>query len=105
MEILLYDSWRCDWAEEESSATLGEIGEIQNGMDFVLRLNQAGRRHLLDRQGRCSPSQGRRFAKAERASKILDDAWLQVLEKAGKDDLDVLFWVVREGADRFEARV
>jgi hypothetical protein len=103
MEVLLYDSWRCDWAEEEPSATLGEI---RNGMDFVLRLNQAGRRHLLDRQNlRLPPVQGRRSPKAESASKVWDDEWLQVLEKAGRDDLDVLYWVVREGADRFEARV
>jgi len=31
-----------------------------------------------------------------------DEEWFQVLEKAG-EDLDVLFWIVRESAERFDA--
>jgi len=34
-----------------------------------------------------------------------DEEWFRVLEKAGADneELDVLFWMVREGADRFDS--
>jgi hypothetical protein len=99
IELLLYDSWRTKWVGDESS----RAANIRNDMDFVLRLNQAGRRILLDRPGQpqVKLDQASRLKKVEKD--CWDGQWLQVLENAGKDDLSVLYWVVRESAHRFGA--
>lgn len=63
---------------------------IRRDMDFVMRLNRAGRRVL-----RQTP-----LALVKAKKEKPHDEWFDVLEKAG-EDLDVLYWMVREGADRF----
>jgi hypothetical protein len=98
IELLLYDSWRSKWVGKESSVT---ANSIRNDMDFVLRLNQAGRRILLEGQGQQQDNRDRTPVPNEKKHGGLDDAWLEVLEKAGKDDLSILYWFVRESAHRF----
>jgi hypothetical protein len=98
IEQLLYDSWRGKPVGLKSSAA---ASSIRNDMDFVLRLNQAGRRILLDRQGQQQGNRDRRPVLRKTKHSCLDDEWLEVLEKAGKDDLSILYWLVRESAHRF----
>lgn len=68
--------------------------EIWHEIDFSLRLNMAGRRILRTHE---DPIDYQGFPVAPA------DDWFEVLEKAGVQDenLEVLFWIVREGADHF----
>jgi len=76
--------------------------QVWHEIDFTLRLNAAGRRIL-----RSPPNEPRVYSGFP--VQPVDD-WFQVLEKAGNDTqehddhLEVLFWIVREGADHFEQR-
>ena len=77
--------------------------QVWHEIDFTLRLNAAGRRIL-----RSPPNEPRVYSGFP--VQPVDD-WFQVLEKAGNSDqaehddhLEVLFWIVREGADHFEQR-
>lgn len=82
IEELCIDSLR--YAPEENA--------IWKEIDFFLRLNTAGRRVVKPEKplrvypGFPAPTQ---------------DDWFQVLEKAGQDDLTVLFWIVRQSAYNF----
>ena len=69
--------------------------QIWRKIEFALRLNVAGRRILRCPRQKPIDYQGFPVAPA--------DDWFQVLEKAGGKgaDLNVLFWIVREGADHF----
>jgi len=87
--------------EELVIDTLNNPAELKvwRDIDFALRLNCAGRRILRSHQEPIG-YQGFPVAPA--------DDWFQVLEKAGGqedgDNLEVLYWIVREGADHFEQR-
>ena len=74
-----------------------EERQVWQEINFALRLNCAGRRILRTQQDPID-YQGFKVAPA--------DDWFQVLEKAGEQEggLEVLFWIVREGADHFEQR-
>jgi hypothetical protein len=67
-----------------------------NEINFLLRLNAAGRRLLVTKD---KPREYSGFSMPP------PDDWFQVLAKAGDCDneLTVLYWMVRHGADRFAA--
>lgn len=71
-----------------------EINALWREIDFYFRLNRAGRRILLDNKPveRIEPEVLPRQPFTD---------WFDVLERAG-DDLQVLYWIVRHSADRFE---
>ena len=71
---------------------------ILKDMDFFMRLNRAGRRVL--RAPVASANQQSSTPLEQGKELDLNEDWLKVLERAG-DDLDVLFWMVKESADRF----
>jgi hypothetical protein len=72
-----------------------ENWEIWKQVDFVLRLNISGRRILR--------SQGKPPHKYPGFPVDPPDDWFQVLEKAGNESLDVLYWIVRQSsADHFQ---
>lgn len=70
--------------------------KLRKDIDFFVKLNRAGRRVFLQK----APASLGSGAPASSKPTNSDSEWLEVLEKAG-EDLDVLFWIVKKGAERF----
>jgi hypothetical protein len=66
-------------------------------LDFYLRLNRAGRR-ILRVKGAISARTNNPWRSRE---KDQDVDWFDVVARCADDDMDVLYWMVRESADRF----
>jgi hypothetical protein len=73
-----------------------EETKIRMRIEFLMKLNRAGRRFLRRKQPVLKPQTHKNTNEREE--------WLSVLEKAGQD-MDVLYWIVKESADRFDTLV
>lgn len=77
LEHVLRDNYELEDLELDYPANTGAADDLQ----FWLRLNLAGRRIVQ----RMCPT----------------EEWLDVVEKAGQDSLTVLYWIIRNSAERF----
>jgi hypothetical protein len=66
-------------------------------LEFYLRLNRAGRRIL--RVKGTSTRSNKTWRSREKKDQDVD--WFDVVARCAGDDMDVLYWIVRESADRF----
>jgi acetolactate synthase regulatory subunit len=86
------NNYELERLELDSHATAEDMA-VWREMELYLRLNRAGRRILR------SKAKAARRNNPWRAREMEVD-WFDVVAKAG-DDMDVLYWIVRESADRF----
>ena len=74
----------------------------RDNIDFYLRLNRAGRRVILRDEDSATDSSSATIIQNVGAplESLPDTDWFDVLERAG-NDFCVLYWIVRNSADRF----
>jgi hypothetical protein len=97
----------------ESTSTTSAKDAVNN-LQFWLRLNSAGRRivqhpppPLLQERNDNNDSSGRphHYNHAGKNNNANGhEEWLEVVEKAGQDSLTVLYWIIRNSAERFGQR-
>ncbi|GKY99038.1 hypothetical protein MPSEU_000859500 [Mayamaea pseudoterrestris] len=98
----LRDNYDVEELKIDSNGSPDEEHILQE-MDFLMRLNRAGRR-IFRSQNQHPHQQQRQLLEQrgvpKRRGSNDDDEWFETLERAGQD-LDVLFWMVKQSADRF----